>query len=62
MTVEISKRGMTVEELQAVLSELPKDCVVKIIDYDGEWSDINKIKLTKTYFANGSEEVVEIHY
>ena len=53
---------MTVEELQAVLNELPKDCVVKIINYDGDWSDINKIKLTKTYFANGSEEVVEIHF
>jgi len=53
---------MTVEELQTVLSELPKDCVVKIFDFDGEHADINKIKLVKTYFANGCEEIVEIHY
>lgn len=53
---------MTVEELKTVLEELPNDCVVKVFDYDGECADINKIKLTKTYFANGSEEVVEIHY
>lgn len=53
---------MTVEELRAVLDELPNQCVVRIMDCDGEYVDVAKIKLTKTYYATGSEEIVEIHY
>ena len=53
---------MTVEELKAVFDELPDGCVVKIMDYDGEYVDVEKIKLIKTFTQTGAEEVVEIHY
>lgn len=53
---------MTVEELKAVLDEMPNECEVKIYDFDGEWVNISKIRLVKTFFQNGSEEIVEIHY
>ena len=53
---------MTVEELRAVLDELPNQCVVKVMDYDGDYVDVAKIKLTRTYFQSGMEEFVEIHF
>lgn len=53
---------MTVEELKAVLEEMPNDCVVKVFDFDGEYADIVKIRICKTYYKEGSNEIVELHY
>ena len=48
---------MTVEELKAVFDELPDGCVVKIMDYDGEYVDVEKIKLIKTFTQTAQKKL-----
>lgn len=44
---------MTVEELKAILEEIPNDCQVEIFDDDGDAVSVDSVQLTRIYKKDG---------
>jgi hypothetical protein len=51
---------MTVDELKAILEEIPGDCKVTVVDYETERCEIAEVKYMKIHRERDCEESLEI--